>query len=804
MKIWNRVQKRMPNWFSKNEKNPPDTPPYSDHLQHHASSIDNKLPAKNDDDNSDQVLVASQKTKTAAVESVRASEADLASTTGRGSGSSSASKTPKPKDALVWSNDGLNKLGELYKTAKESVKETTHAYTSPQSPSPAKSANRDNSVNDLTLAVDKNNKDSEKNQRNDNKVNNVKDAKGVKGAKNAPTAQSDSDVVHDPRPKKPVTTQVEVTTKKSANNTPHSSRKPSKPAKIAAKTPTRLSCEQEEFNHFAILEAVETQADKNEVAQFTEKKTPQPHSAKQTSKQTKKQSESTVVNTELFLNSTHLEQEQQSPKILDDLDASTIHNKDTVLSIQDGEVPYSSSADSINHHETNKNNVTKNSADDKPTIETESPHAANALNNQNEHLNQARNSLKAILDDNNIPETIRQQLKQDFQQLQGMLHKLEKEQIHIAVFGRVSVGKSSLLNALIGKKHFSVSLLHGETKNIAMQRWEEYNDGNIYLLDTPGINEIDGEEREQMALNAAHRADLLLFVVDSDLTESEMAALRLVTETQRPSLLVINKADQYTEREQLQLRSIVRERIKGLITPENIVFTKAREQQETVIYVDQYGEERESLRVKPIDVSQLKSRLWDIMEAEGHTLAALNASLFASDMSGEVTQRILATRQAVGRKLINYYCVGKGVAVAANPIPIADLVAAAAIDAGMIAHLSRIYGLPITKHEAGELVQTISAQLIVLLGTTWAINLASSALKITTVGLSTIVTAATQGAIAWYSTLVIGRVAEAWLVNGKSWGDTGPKLVVQTILDDLDRDSVMKEAKQEIMLYLKR
>ena len=90
------------------------------------------------------------------------------------------------------------------------------------------------------------------------------------------------------------------------------------------------------------------------------------------------------------------------------------------------------------------------------------------------------------------------------------------------------------------------------------------------------------------------------------------------------------------------------------------------------------------------------------------------------------------------------------------------------------------------------------------MGTTWAIHLLSSALKLSSGGLSTVLTAATQGAIAWYSTLVVGSVAERWLANGKSWGDAGPKLAVQQILDSLDRDSVVAEAREEILSYMRK
>jgi hypothetical protein len=51
---------------------------------------------------------------------------------------------------------------------------------------------------------------------------------------------------------------------------------------------------------------------------------------------------------------------------------------------------------------------------------------------------------------------------------------------------------------------------------------------------------------------------------------------------------------------------------------------------------------------------------------------------------------------------------------------------------------------------------------------------------------------------------VVGRVAERWLANGKSWGEAGPKLTVEQILDSLDRDSVIAEAREEIMTYLRK
>jgi GTP-binding protein Era len=109
-----------------------------------------------------------------------------------------------------------------------------------------------------------------------------------------------------------------------------------------------------------------------------------------------------------------------------------------------------------------------------------------------------------------------------------------------------------------------------------------------------------------------------------------------------------------------------------------------------------------------------------------------------------------------------------------------------------------------TRSEAGKLLATIAAQLAALMGAIWGVHLVASALKGASAGLSTLVTAGAQGALAWYATTLVARAAERYLAAGKSWGEQGPKRVVQEIVDSLDRDSILREARAEILARLKR
>lgn len=419
------------------------------------------------------------------------------------------------------------------------------------------------------------------------------------------------------------------------------------------------------------------------------------------------------------------------------------------------------------------------------------------------HQDHATASLRALLEDGSIPAAIRSGLSSEFARLEAMLAKLERGEVHIAVFGRVSVGKSALANALLGSDAFSVGVLHGTTREAGQRSWREVAGNGVHLIDTPGIDELDGQAREQLAFDVAGVADLVVFVVDGDMTQRERDALSTLARTHRPLLLALNKADRYGEDECAALLTRLREHVRGMVHEEDVVAIAAQPAPLKRVHVDTSGNERTQMIERMPDIETLRARLTAILEREGRTLAALNASLFAGRVSDQVGARIAQARQELAGKVIRQYCIAKAVAVALNPIPVADLLAAGALDAALVMHLGRVYGLPLSKSEAGSLIAVISAQLVALMSAIWGVHLVASALKGMSAGLSTLVTAGAQGALAWYATELVGRAAEKYLVAGKSWGELGPKRVVAEIVASLDRDSILREARSEILARLR-
>lgn len=426
-----------------------------------------------------------------------------------------------------------------------------------------------------------------------------------------------------------------------------------------------------------------------------------------------------------------------------------------------------------------------------------------------QRLLESHSHLNQLLEDTSIPSSVRAELAAEFDELQTISEKISREEIHIAVYGRVGVGKSSLLNALLGRPTFSTSPLHGETREEGRSAWagpaggakeaiEEMHVGQVVLIDTPGIDELGGEAREELAHRIARRADIVIMVCEGDLVEKELDALQTLAAEKHALLLVLNKADHYTERELTLVIERLRERTAALVRPEHIVAVSADPRPARP------GERAGSgAQASGPDIGTLRLLLWDLLQRQGKALAALNAALFASDLDRKVATRIVEARRAVASRIVRNYCISKGLLVAANPVPVADLLAAAGIDIAMVAHLGEVYGFRPSRRESAKLLVTISAQLVALMGAYWGANVLSSLLKTASAGLSTTLTAAAQGALAWYATLVTGRMAETWFAGGKSWGSRGPREAAREILASLDREEVLARARDEITARLR-
>ncbi len=123
--------------------------------------------------------------------------------------------------------------------------------------------------------------------------------------------------------------------------------------------------------------------------------------------------------------------------------------------------------------------------------------------------------------------------------------KILREGLKTAIIGRPNVGKSSLLNQLLREEKAIVTDIAGTTRD-AITEFANIGGVPLELIDTAGIRDTDdvveaiGVARSKKALA---EADLVLLVLDasSELTEEDMALMKLSAHTQR--IILLNKTD---------------------------------------------------------------------------------------------------------------------------------------------------------------------------------------------------------------------------------------------------------------------
>lgn len=394
---------------------------------------------------------------------------------------------------------------------------------------------------------------------------------------------------------------------------------------------------------------------------------------------------------------------------------------------------------------------------------------------------------------------IRQQIEQiqDEVARQSLLQRSEEiaagrslRNLHIVVFGIGSAGKTSLVNAILGRIAGKVSAAIGTTT--LGQTYEFQLKGvhrQIGITDTPGILEpgVAGTEREQMARQLATEADLLLFVVDNDLRQSEYVLLRQLVDIGKRSILVFNKIDLYTAADTVILLNHLTNRCQSFLSPDDIVAVAARPQAVMIENGD---------RIQPDpEILPLLRRIATVLRTEGEELIADNLLMQSLRLEAETRQLLDAQRQQQAEAIVErYQWIGAGV-VSLTPLPVVDLLATAAVNAQMVIEIARVYGCDLNMEQGKELALSLAKTLVSLGVVRGAVEILSIALQ---TNISTfLVGRAIQGVVAAYLTRIAGKSFIEYFRNEQDWGDSGITEVIQEQFRLNQRGEFVKAFVQE-------
>ena len=160
----------------------------------------------------------------------------------------------------------------------------------------------------------------------------------------------------------------------------------------------------------------------------------------------------------------------------------------------------------------------------------------------------------------------------------------ENEIISVAIVGKPNVGKSSLLNQVLGEERVIVSNVAGTTRD-AIDSYYENETGKYCLIDTAGmrrkskVDDIIEKYSNMRTISAIERADVCLILIDANegVTEQDTKIAGLVHEAGKAAIIVVNKWDAVENKETNTMRDMERNVREGLsyMTYAPVVFLSA-------------------------------------------------------------------------------------------------------------------------------------------------------------------------------------------------------------------------------------
>jgi uncharacterized protein len=450
-------------------------------------------------------------------------------------------------------------------------------------------------------------------------------------------------------------------------------------------------------------------------------------------------------------------------------------------------------------------------------------------NHQALHLQWARDSIAATLKQYNQCReaaadrlggaALKHQLDQSLVPLATTLDKLDRRVVRIAVFGLVSRGKSAVLNALVGEALLETGPLHGVTQQIKVVEWSPTGSpatgspatgspatgspatgspatgsetaAVIELFDTPGLDEVDGATRAQMAADVTAQCDLILFVVAGAITAVEYAALCDLRSAQKPLILVFNKIDLYPEQTRASIdadllrwnqQAIADSQREQLLTADAVVLVAADPAAQQVRVEHPDGRVEFVWEKPPVQIAALQQRILTLLQQEGRSLLALNALRQSEQAATVMAAAVIEHRAVEAEALILRFAQVKAISVGLNPLGFLDFVGGAIGDLSLIRELAKLYGLPMTRYAAGSLLKAVLLSSGGLLATEllgWLLLADGNLAGWLAIGVL-------QAGVAGYGAYQVGRSTQVDLAQGCNWGAGGASTVIEAIVATQD------------------
>ena len=310
------------------------------------------------------------------------------------------------------------------------------------------------------------------------------------------------------------------------------------------------------------------------------------------------------------------------------------------------------------------------------------------------------------------------------QELSRLQQRRDAGTIHVAVFGEISSGKSSLIKALIPGSEAAVSVTGGTTRELNHYQWTSPAGDQLILTDMPGLGE-SGDNKDQIARNEALRAHLVIYVCEGDLTRNQTRELESLLALNKPAIVAINKADRFNQEQRQLVSGKVKDRVEQLGNAQVVSIISGATTTATRILPD--GKEETVEREIPPQLDELLRAVQRIIDSDREILDQLRDSAVFVLASQQLEEAASTQRAQQADALVQSYSRKAVLGAVAAMTPGTDLLIQGYLASQMIKELAELYKVPVRKMDIELLLQLIKEH--VRTQTTLILAIAGNGLK---------------------------------------------------------------------------
>lgn len=296
--------------------------------------------------------------------------------------------------------------------------------------------------------------------------------------------------------------------------------------------------------------------------------------------------------------------------------------------------------------------------------------------------------------------------------------------VYVALFGEISTGKSSLVRALAPQAQVASDVRGGTTRTVGHYDGQLPDGRTLVLADVPGSREAGGEAHETLAREEALRAHAVVYLCAGDLNRSQAEELRWLADFGKPLLLVLNKADQWSEAELGQLLARLRRHARGVASAVLAISAGGSERYRRQL-ADGSTESVERQR-KPA-IEPLLQSLERLTASGAEGLEDLRENAVLAGLHQRTGTLEAQTRATEAERIVRKYARRAIVGALAAVAPGSDLVIQGVLATGLTRALAELYGVKVSEVQIEDFVQ--QARLTLRTGSSIVLAVAGNAMK---------------------------------------------------------------------------